>query len=79
MESNIISELIKNLYNLKMIEGGLVTDHPKEFNIITSHIGSFKVVLDDEIKPSYICVPCQQIGIQQEKYVLHYDSQSVIH
>ena len=42
--------LMKKLYNLKIKEGALVAEHLNEFNIITSHLSSIKIVLDDEIR-----------------------------
>ena len=41
--------LMKKLYNLKIKEGASVVEHLNEFNIITSHLASVKIVLDDEI------------------------------
>ena len=60
-EKNIASNkvfLMKKLYNLKMKEGASVVEHLNEFNIITNKLSSVKIVLDDELEPSYSCAPC---------------------
>ena len=42
--------LMKRLFNLKMIEGGSVTDHLNEFNTITSQLTSVNVIFDEEVR-----------------------------
>ena len=42
--------LMKELFNLKMAEGILVTQHLNEFNIITNQFSSIKIDFDDEIQ-----------------------------
>ena len=41
---------MKKLFNLKMAEGTLVTQHLNEFNTITNQLSSVKIHFDDEIK-----------------------------
>ena len=41
---------MEKLYNLKMKEGSLVAEHLNAFNIITNHLSSVKIILDDEIR-----------------------------
>jgi len=40
---------MKHLFNMKMPEGGSVTDHLNEFNTVTSKLSSHKVNFDDDI------------------------------
>ena len=42
--------LMKRLFNMKMVEGGSVTDHLNEFNTITSQLSSVGVNFDEEIR-----------------------------
>lgn len=52
-EKNMTSNkvfLMKKLYNIKMKEGASVVEHFNAFNIITNHLASVKIILDDEIK-----------------------------
>ena len=42
--------LMKRLFNMKMVEGGSVTDHLNEFNTITSQLSSMGVNFDEEIR-----------------------------
>ena len=41
--------LMKHLFNMKMAEGGSVTNHLNEFNTITSQLSSMGVNFDEEI------------------------------
>jgi hypothetical protein len=40
--------LMKQLFNMKMSEGGSVVDHLNEFNTVTNQRSSVKVDFDDE-------------------------------
>jgi hypothetical protein len=42
--------LMKHLFYLKMIEGGSITDHLNEFNMITSQLTSVNVTFDGEMR-----------------------------
>lgn len=42
--------LMKRLFNMKMVEGGSVTNHLNEFNMVTSQLTSIKVKFDEEVK-----------------------------
>ena len=42
--------LMKCLFNMKMAEGGSVTDHLNDFNTITSQLSSVGVNFDEEIR-----------------------------
>ena len=42
--------LMKHLFNMKMSEGGSVTDHLNEFNTLTSQLSYVKVNFDDEVR-----------------------------
>jgi hypothetical protein len=42
--------LMKRLFNMKMSEGGSVSDHLNEFNTVTNQLSSVKVDFDDEVK-----------------------------
>ena len=50
---------MKHLFNMKMAEGGSITDHLNEFNIVTSHLSSMGVNFDEEIRALLIlcCFP----------------------
>ena len=41
--------LMKKLFNLKMAENALVTQHLNEFNTITNQLSSVEIDFDDEI------------------------------
>ena len=41
---------MKHLFNMKMAEGGFVTDHLNEFNTATSQLSSMGVNFDEEIR-----------------------------
>ena len=41
---------MKHLFNMKMEEGGSITDHLNEFNTITSQLSSLGVNFDEEIR-----------------------------
>ena len=41
---------MKHLFNMKMIEGGFVTNHLNEFNTITSQLSSMGINFDEEIR-----------------------------
>jgi len=42
--------IMKQLFNMKMLEGGSVADHLNDFNIVTSHLCSIGVKFDDEVR-----------------------------
>ena len=42
--------LMKRFFNMKISEGGSVTDHLNEFNTLTSQLSSVKVNFDDEVR-----------------------------
>jgi len=42
--------LMKRLFNMKMVEGGSVTDHLNEFNMVTSQLTYVNVNFDDEVR-----------------------------
>jgi hypothetical protein len=42
--------LMKQLFNMKMSEGGSVADHLNEFNMVTNQLSSVKVDFDDEVR-----------------------------
>jgi hypothetical protein len=42
--------LMKRLFNMKMLEGGSVTDHLNELNTVTNQLSSVKVDFDDEVR-----------------------------
>ena len=42
--------LMKQLFNMKMSEGGFVVDHLNDFNTITSQLSSIGINFDDEIR-----------------------------
>ena len=46
---------MKCLFNMKMIEGGSVTDRLNEFNTIDSQLSSMSVNFDEEIRALLIC------------------------
>jgi hypothetical protein len=41
--------LMKRLFNMKMSEGGSITDHLNEFNTVTNQLSSVKVEFDGEV------------------------------
>jgi hypothetical protein len=41
--------LMKRLFNMKMSEGGSVTNHLNEFNMVTNQLSYVKVDFDDEV------------------------------
>ena len=41
--------LMKQLFNMKMLEGGSVADHLNDFNTVTSQLCSVGVKFDDEV------------------------------
>jgi hypothetical protein len=41
--------LMKRLFTMKMSEGGFVSDHLNEFNMVTNQLSSVKVDFDDEV------------------------------
>ena len=41
---------MKHLFNMKMSEGGFVSNHLNEFNTLTSQLSSVKVNYDDEVR-----------------------------
>jgi hypothetical protein len=43
---------MKRLFNMKMSEGGFVSDHLNEFNMVTNQLSSVKVEFDDEVRDS---------------------------
>ena len=42
--------LMKQLFDMKMSEGGFIVDHLNEFNTITSQLSSVAVTFDDEVR-----------------------------
>jgi hypothetical protein len=42
--------LMKRLFNMKMSEGGSVTDHLNDFNMVTNQLISVKVDFNDEVR-----------------------------
>ena len=46
--------LMKHLFNMKMAEGGSVTDHLNDFNTVTSQLSSVGVNFDEEIRACMI-------------------------
>ena len=48
--------LMKKLFNLKMIEGMIVTQHLNEFNTITNQLSSIKINFDNEIRADFVGV-----------------------
>jgi hypothetical protein len=42
--------LMKRLFNMKMLEGGSVSGHLNEFNMVTNQLSSIKVDFDDEAR-----------------------------
>ena len=43
-------DLMKKLFNLKMVEGTPVAQHLNEFNTITNQLSSVEIDFDDEIR-----------------------------
>ena len=41
---------MNRLFNIKMSEGGYVSDHLNEFNTVTSQLSSVGVTFDDEVR-----------------------------
>ena len=54
--------LMKILFNMNMSEGGSVADNLNEFNMVTNHLSSIKVDLDDEVSDLLTCSHCQKVG-----------------
>ena len=50
LSANNKIHLMKKLFNLKMIEGMLVTQHLNDFNTITNQLSSVEIAFDDEIQ-----------------------------
>jgi hypothetical protein len=48
-ESNKVY-LMKRLFNMKMSEGGSVSDHLNDFNMVTNQLSSIKLDFDDEVR-----------------------------
>ena len=42
--------LMKRLFNMKMSEGGSITDHLNDFNTVTNQLSSVGVNFDDEVR-----------------------------
>ena len=42
--------LMKHLFNMKMLEGGYVSDHLNEFNMVTNYLISLGFNFDDEVR-----------------------------
>ena len=42
--------LMKHLFNMKMSEGGSITDHLNDFNTVTNQLSSVGVNFDDEVR-----------------------------
>jgi hypothetical protein len=42
--------LMKILFNMNMSEGGSITDHLNEFNMVINQLSSVKVDFDDEVR-----------------------------
>ena len=42
--------LMKHLFNMKMSEGGSITDHLNDFNMVTNQLSSVGVNFDDEVR-----------------------------
>jgi hypothetical protein len=53
--------LMKQLFNMKMLEGGSVADHLNEFNIVTNQLSSVKVDFDDEVRALLILCSLPEI------------------
>ena len=41
---------MKCLFNMKMSEGGSITDHLNDFNMVTNQLSSIGVKFDDEVR-----------------------------
>ena len=52
---------MKCLFNLKMLEGGSVSDHLNEFNTLTSQLSSVNVNFDDEVRDLLILCSLPEI------------------
>ena len=55
--------LMKQLFNMKMSEGGSVADHLNEFNIVTSQLSSVGVNFDDELELCYSFAHYEKAGM----------------
>ena len=55
--------LMRHLFNIKMAEGGSITDYLNNFNTITSQLSSMGVNFDEEIRALLICVLCLKVGV----------------
>ena len=55
--------LMKQLFNMKMLEGGSVGDHLNEFNTVINQLSSVKVEFDDEVRALLILCSCQKDGM----------------
>jgi hypothetical protein len=53
--------LMKQLFNMKMSEGGSVADHLNEFNTVTNQLSSVKVEFDDEVRDLLILCSLPEI------------------
>ena len=42
--------LMKHLFNMKMLEGGYVSDHLNEFNMVTNYLISLGLNFDEEVR-----------------------------
>eukprot|EP00253_Pinus_taeda_P020970 PITA_20970 len=42
--------LMKRLFNMKISEGGSISDHLNDFNTVTSHLSSITIKFDDEVR-----------------------------
>ncbi len=42
--------LMKNLFNMKMGEGGSIVNHLKEFNIVNGQFSSIQISFDEEVR-----------------------------
>ena len=55
--------LMKRLFNMKMSEGGSITDHLNDFNTVTNQLSSVGVNFDDEVRALLSCAHCQKAGM----------------
>ncbi|MGV7989131.1 hypothetical protein PJP10_32685, partial [Mycobacterium kansasii] len=42
--------LMKQLFNMKMSDGGRVAKHLNEFNVVTSQLESIDIIFEDEVR-----------------------------
>jgi hypothetical protein len=42
--------IMKQIFNMKMSEGGSIVDHLNEFNTVTNQLSYVKVDFDDEVR-----------------------------